>query len=144
MPQSSLALRRTLAAFALLALAATGQGAAQGSATPQPIEPSWLKVDSAKKTATFQLTAGLTGLNGALNFNGFRDGGVTFTAPLNWNVVLRFLNHDGMLPHSAEIIPDQKPVPTGPVPPGFRPRGNHDVAGWPDRRPDGRRQIPGK
>ena len=119
MPQSSLALRRTLAAFALLALAATGQGAAQGSATPQPIEPSWLKVDSAKKTATFQLTAGLTGLNGALNFNGFRDGGVTFTAPLNWNVVLRFLNHDGMLPHSAEIIPDQKPVPTGPVPPAF-------------------------
>src|SRR5258708_526491 len=119
MPQSSLALRRTLAAFALLALAAPGQGAAQGSATPQPIEPSWLKVDSAKKTATFQLTAGLTGLNGALNFNGFRDGGVTFTAPLNWNVVLRFLNHDGMLPHSAEVIPDQEPVPTGPVPPAF-------------------------
>jgi len=29
-------------------------------------------------TARFQLIAGLTGLNGALNFNGFADGGLTF------------------------------------------------------------------
>jgi len=114
-----LALRRTLAALALLALAATGHGAAQGSATPQPIEPSWLKVDSAKKTATFQLTAGLTGLNGALNFNGFRDGGLTLTVPRGWTVVIHFINRDGMLPHSAEVIADSRPLPTAPVSAAF-------------------------
>jgi sulfocyanin len=103
----------------LLVAAACGRAAAQGTAAPQPIDPSWLKADTVKKTADLQLVAGLTGLNGALNFNGFRDGGLTFTVPRNWNVVLHFLNHDGMLPHSAEVIADQKPVPNGPVPAAF-------------------------
>ncbi|MBW8840176.1 MAG: hypothetical protein JF602_10080, partial [Gemmatimonadetes bacterium] len=67
--------------------------------TPQ-IDCTWLTVDSAAKTATFQLIAGLTGLNGALNFNGFKDGGLTVTVPLNWNVVIEFRNHDANLSHS--------------------------------------------
>ena len=117
MARSTFALRRALAALALLAVAALGRSAAQTA--PQPVDPSWLTVDSAKKTADFQLTAGLTGLNGALNFNGFRDGGLTVTVPLNWNVALHFLNHDGMLPHSAEVIGYQNPVPTNPIPPAF-------------------------
>jgi len=83
------------------------------------IDPSWLQSDTVTKTATFQLVAGLTGLNGALNFNGFRDGGLTLTVPLGWNVVLHFRNHDGMLPHSTEVIPDTHPLPTGPVAPAF-------------------------
>jgi hypothetical protein len=86
--------------------------------TPQ-IDCSWLTVDTVAKTATLQLIAGLTGLNGALNFNGFRDGGLTFSVPLNWNVVLHFTNHDGDLPHSAEIIDSVKPIPPGPVDAAF-------------------------
>src|SRR5436305_4381010 len=85
----------------------------------QPIDPSWLQADTVTKTATFELVAGLTGLNGALNFNGFRDGGLTLTVPLGWNVVLQFRNHDGMLPHSAEVVLDTHPLPTGPVAPAF-------------------------
>jgi sulfocyanin len=94
---------------------------AQGdAAAPAPaVDPSWLQVDTVTKTATFQLVAGLTGLNGALNFNGFRDGGLTLTVPVGWTVVMHFRNHDGMLPHSAEIIPDTHPLPTGPVAPAF-------------------------
>ncbi|HEY6854085.1 MAG TPA: sulfocyanin-like copper-binding protein [Gemmatimonadales bacterium] len=119
MAQSSFFVRRSLAALGALVVVA-GTARAQGSGpASQPIEASWLKVDSAKKTADFQLTAGLTGLNGALNFNGFRDGGLTLTVPLNWTVELHFLNHDGMLPHSAEVIGDQNPVPTNPIPPAF-------------------------
>src|SRR6266566_7054862 len=68
--------------------------------TPQ-IDCNWLTVDTTAKTATFQLVAGLTGLNGALNFNGFKDGGLTLSVPLNWKVVIAFRNHDGVLPHSA-------------------------------------------
>src|SRR6266568_2491298 len=94
-----------------------GQG---GTAVPAPaVDPSWLQVDTVTKTVTFQLVAGLTGLNGALNFNGFRDGGLTLTVPVGWTVVMHFRNHDGMLPHSAEVIPDTHPLPTGPVAPAF-------------------------
>src|SRR5437879_9998744 len=90
------------------------------SAPPAPaVDPSWLQVDSVTKTVTFHLIAGLTGLNGALNFNGFRDGGLTLTVPKGWTVAIRVTNHDGMLPHSAVVIPEAKPVPTGSVPPAF-------------------------
>lgn len=83
------------------------------------IDCGWLTADTVTQTATFQLIAGLTGLNGALNFNGFRDGGLTFSVPLNWNVVMDFTNRDGDLPHSAEVIDDVKPLPPGPVDPAF-------------------------
>jgi hypothetical protein len=69
-----------------------------------------LVTDDAARTVQFQLIAGYSGLNGALNFNGFGDGGLTLTVPLDWHVVMHFSSHDGMLPHSAEVIPD------GPVP----------------------------
>ncbi len=98
-----------------------GPAAAQGEQrpSPQPIDPKWLASDAAAKLARFDLTAGLTGLNGALNFNGFRDGGLTLTVPLGWTVAMRFRNHDGMLPHSAEVIRDVHPLPTEPVDPAF-------------------------
>lgn len=83
------------------------------------MDPSWLRADTGSKTAEFQLIAGLTGLNGALNFNGFRDGGLTLTVPKGWRVVLHFANHDGMLPHSAEVITDSRPIPAGPATPAF-------------------------
>jgi hypothetical protein len=86
---------------------------------PQAVDPAWLQVDQASKTVTFELIAGLTGLNGALNFNGFRDGGLTLRVPLGWRVVIHFRNHDGMLPHSAEVIADTHPLPTQPVTPAF-------------------------
>ncbi|HVH67280.1 MAG TPA: sulfocyanin-like copper-binding protein [Gemmatimonadales bacterium] len=90
------------------------------TAAPAPaVDPSWLQVDTATRTATVQLVAGLTGLNGALNFNGFKDGGLTLTVPVGWHVLMHFRNHDGMLPHSAEVIAETHPLPTGPVAPAF-------------------------
>ena len=38
---------------------------------------------------------------------------------LGWSIVMHFRNHDGMLPHSAEVIPDATPLPTAPVSPAF-------------------------
>ena len=38
------------------------------------VDPSWFQFDTATQAVSFQLIASLTGLNGALNFNGFRDG----------------------------------------------------------------------
>jgi FtsP/CotA-like multicopper oxidase with cupredoxin domain len=113
----------SVAGLAILALspALPTPACAQGDkrVPSQAIDPSWLHADPPTTTATFELVAGLTGLNGALNFNGFRDGELTLTVPLGWTVVMRFRNHDGILPHSAEVIRDTQPVPMGPVPPAF-------------------------
>ncbi|MGH7568022.1 MAG: sulfocyanin-like copper-binding protein, partial [Gemmatimonadales bacterium] len=95
--------------------------AAQGFPPPNisKIDPAWLRADTATKTVEFELIAGLTGYNGALNFNGYRDGELTLTVPLGWTVVMHFKNNDGDLPHSAEVIPDARPIPLGPVDPAL-------------------------
>jgi azurin len=90
--------------------------------TQSQIDGNWLTVDTTSKTATFQLTAGLTQLNGGLNFNGFNDGKLSLTVPTSWTVVLRFVNHDTNLPHSAEVVDTTKPMPAGPVEPPAFPR----------------------
>jgi len=77
--------------------------AVPASAQQQRVDPTWLTFDSAAKTVRFELIAGLTGLNGALNFNGFRDGGLTLVVPVGWKTEIAFRNHDGMLPHSAAV-----------------------------------------
>src|SRR5207253_2905025 len=86
-------------------------GAQSARAQQQAIDPTWLSFNAAARTARFQLIAGLTGLNGALNFNGFSDGGLTFVVPVGWQTEIDFRNHDGMLPHSAEIINPSTPLP---------------------------------
>jgi len=107
---------RTLAAMVGLV---TLSLAVPATAQQQRVDPTWLTFDSAAKTVRFQLIAGLTGLNGALNFNGFRDGGLTLVAPVGWMTEIDFRNHDGMLPHSAQVIAPQTPLPTQPVGPAI-------------------------
>jgi hypothetical protein len=95
-----------LVALALLAAPA----AAQQAAAPA-IDPRWMTVDSSGKKVTFEVIAGHTPMNGALNFNGFKDGELTFVVPPGWTVVMNFTNRDGNLPHSVQIIADKQPLP---------------------------------
>lgn len=108
---------RILAGAAVLGLSAAG--AAAQSAPNKGADPSWLKADSITKVAEFSLVAGLTGLNGGMNFNGAKDGGLTLTVPVGWSVLLHFNNEDQTLPHSVEVIRDSQPLPIGPVPAAF-------------------------
>ena len=87
---------------------------ALATAQRQPVDTNWLSVDAGAKTVRFQLIAGLTGVNGALNFNGFADGGLTLVIPEGWAVEMDFFNHDGMLPHSAIVVAATLPVPAAP------------------------------
>ena len=112
----STTVRRTLTAIVGLV---TLSLAVPASAQQQRVDPTWLTFDTAAKTVRFQLIAGLTGLNGALNFNGFRDGGLTLVVPVGWKTEIAFRNHDGMLPHSAEVIAQQTPLPTQSVDPAI-------------------------
>lgn len=75
------------------------------------IDPTWLKSDSVIRQAEFTLVAGLTPINGGMNFNGAGPGSLTFTVPAHWTVVLHFRNNDQMLPHSAMVIAAAVPVP---------------------------------
>ncbi len=93
--------------------------AGPASAQEAQIDPTWLSFDRAARTVRFRLIAGLTGLNGALNFNGFGDGELTLVVPVGWKTVIHFRNHDGMLSHSAEVIAPQTPLPAMPVDPAI-------------------------
>src|SRR2546421_9184167 len=105
--------RAAMVGFVPLALAAPA------SAQKQRVDPTWLSFDTAAKTVRFQLIAGLTGLKGALNFNGFRDGQLTLVVPVGWQTEIDFRNHDGVLPHSAEVIAPQAPPPALPGDPAI-------------------------
>ncbi len=109
-------LKTLLSGLALALLAAPA--AAQQTAAPT-IDPKWMTVDSAAKRVTFAVIAGHTPLNGSLNFNGFKDGELTFVVPQGWMVVVNFTNHDGSLPHSVQLIPDRQPLPLRAVDPSI-------------------------
>src|SRR6185437_16089967 len=78
-------MKKLLATVALAVMVPT-----VASAQRQAVDPHWLSVDASAKTARFQLIAGLTGTNGALNFNGFADGGLTLVIPVGWTVEMDF------------------------------------------------------
>lgn len=100
----------TAARIALVTVAACVTLSRVGGAQQPPIDPTWLSFDAAARTLRFQLLAGLTGRNGGLNFNGFRDGELTLVVPLGWNTEIEFRNLD-VLPHSAEVIAPRTPLP---------------------------------
>src|SRR5436309_14891486 len=79
-------------------------GAASLCAQQQAIDPTWLSFNAAARTAQLQLIAGLTGAAAAPNFNGFSDGGVTIVVAGGWHPEVDYCTHDGMLPHTAELI----------------------------------------
>lgn len=89
------------------------------SGSPPRIDSTWLVTDVPTKTVQFQLIAGFSGLNGALNFNGFGDGGLTLTVPAGWHVVIHFINHDGMLAHSGIVVADSSVPTMGATSPAF-------------------------
>jgi len=94
-----------------LAAGLAAPASAQGSGPATGPDSTWLKWNPATKTATFKLVAGIPGrAKSPFNFNGYTDGELTLTFPEGATVVLNFVNEDGT-PHSAEVIPDARPIP---------------------------------
>jgi sulfocyanin len=93
-----------IAALALVASVGWATaGAAQGPS-------QWVSWNAANKTVTFTLEAGAPSSSGPFNFDGYSNGKATLVVPAGSTVVMNFSNHDGT-PHSAELIPDQDPMP---------------------------------
>jgi sulfocyanin len=70
----------------------------------------WVSYDAKSNTVTFQLAAGAPSSTGPFNFDGYSNGKATLVVPPGSKLVMNFVNDDAT-PHSAEIIPDQDPMP---------------------------------
>ena len=100
---------RSILALALC-LAPVVAARAQETAGVQP-DTTLLRWNATTKTASFKLIAGIPGhAKSPFNFDGYTDGELTLVVPENATLIINFVNEDGT-PHSAQVIPDQKPIP---------------------------------
>jgi sulfocyanin len=101
----------------------TAAGPADGAATattptavpagaPEAGQVDWMRVDEAGKKVEMDIVAGLTGENGAWNFNGHAKGEMTITVPVGWTVVMNFTSHDANVPHSLYVTDQAPPYPS--------------------------------
>ena len=101
----------------LLILLLVGLALPAAASAEKRVTPSWMQIDAAGKRMTMPLVAGWNPVNGALNFNGYHGGNVTVVVPAGWNVVLKFKNNDGMLPHSVVVTrvyaESERPIEAG-------------------------------
>ncbi len=106
----------TLVALALSVFGPTAASSASATTTP-----SWMTVDAAKKSVSFEIKMAENGNNGTLNFNGYGHGDLTITVPVGWNVAMHVTNiGTGAIPHSLEIVPVTESIPAqGSDPPSF-------------------------
>jgi sulfocyanin len=70
---------------------------------------------AAAPQAAFSLVAGATPANGEMNYNGTDRGKLTITVPQGANVVIT-LSNKGTLPHSFQVIPFTKSLPSAALP----------------------------
>jgi sulfocyanin len=66
-------------------------------------------------TVDVSIVAGKDAGGGGFDFNGYRNGAMTITVPVGWQVVVHFTNAND-LPHSVAILPvgaEKLPVPGG-------------------------------
>jgi sulfocyanin len=71
----------------------------------------WMTVDPEKKFVSFEIIGGYNGANGTFNFNGFYNGELTLTVPLNWTVEIKYTTKSAYKPHSAAIVKETNPLP---------------------------------
>jgi hypothetical protein len=72
--------------------------------------------DPAAKAVDLRVSAG--GANGGMSFNGAANGTRTITVPRGWTVRMRFENLD-VMPHSALVYRDTRPLPMAPDAPAL-------------------------
>jgi sulfocyanin len=108
-------LKLTAAALALglVLTAPDSPPGASPAVAGQPARPdsTWLRWKPETRTATLELIAGIPGrAKSPFNFNGYTDGELTVRVPEGATMVWNFINEDGT-PHSAQVIPDTRPLP---------------------------------
>lgn len=84
----------------------TGGTGTPGTSTSTPSAAStWYSLDASSKTVNFAITAGDQSVESGMNFNGYSNGQMVITVPLNWKVDIAFKNVDSNMPHSIGVVP---------------------------------------
>ncbi len=105
--------RATLLALLIpmvMCTSAAGEATAQ-EASSKRIAPDWLSVDTESRKVSLYIVAGLTTANSAWNFNGYANGEMTITVPLDWQVEIRFTSRDANYAHSVGIVEIEEEMP---------------------------------
>ena len=105
--------RATLLALLIpmvMCTSAAGEATAQ-EASSKRIAPDWLSVDAESRKVSLYIVAGLTTANSAWNFNGYANGEMTITVPLDWQVEIRFTTRDANYAHSVGIVEIEEEIP---------------------------------
>jgi hypothetical protein len=104
----------TVMACAAAPVASAFAGPAAATASPQPAAPAdsttWLRVDSAAKTAHLDLETAPTA-GGLAAISGGRDGNRRIVVPLNWTVTWRWHSADSTQPHSLVVMAEREKLP---------------------------------
>ncbi len=100
----------SILACAALALPPASAGQAQSDGAMH-ITPDWLTVDNENRKVGLYIVAALTTHNSGRNFNGYANGDLTITVPLDWLVQIRFTSRDGNFPHSVGIVEIEDEIP---------------------------------
>ncbi len=105
--------RATLLALLIpmvMCTSAAGEATAQ-EASLKRIAPDWVSVEAESRKVSLYIVAGLTTANSAWNFNGYANGEMTITVPLDWQVEIRFTSRDANFPHSIGIVEIEEEMP---------------------------------
>lgn len=80
------------------AVAGSSTGTSSGSS-----QETFYSLGSAPKTLDLNLESGVSQANQGLNFNGYYNGNLVITVPVNWTIDMNYINQDSMMPHSVGI-----------------------------------------
>lgn len=94
-----------------LPVASVAQAQSAQSDGAKRVTPDWLTVDNENRKVGLYIVAALTTNNSGWNFNGYANGDLTITVPLDWLVEIRFTSRDGNFPHSLGIIEIEDEIP---------------------------------
>ena len=91
----------------MLAVAIIGGAAA--------LVPGTASLAAAAHAVDISIVAGKDAGSGGFDFNGYKNGGMTITVPVGWQVTVHFTNAND-LPHSVAVLAvgaDKSPLPSG-------------------------------
>ena len=101
-----------VAALATAGVSACAPGGAGQSPPPKPAQ--FLKVDAAARSAQLTLIAGYPGTATEFNFDGYTDGALTVTVPVQWRVTIKCENQ-GTVAHSCAVTKGSSSQPADPA-----------------------------
>jgi hypothetical protein len=83
-----------------------GEGQPSSSSSPSAANvQQFMTMDTASQSVTFKVIGAYDNTSSGFNFDGYSNGGLTLTAPVNWKVTIACENR-GSVNHSCAVVQD--------------------------------------